>query len=132
MGGHPYKYVVPYEQDIASALAKLRGDVFRRGDYLGGDQGFKTPEEALQMAMEEGTRSILDITKIADEPAYMTASSLDEEELQHYFATTTPTVEQIEGCDELWDEIDRGMARYVVAFDGDAPTQIVFLGYSYD
>ena len=33
MGGHPYYYVVPYQQDVERALAVLRENEFRAGRY---------------------------------------------------------------------------------------------------
>ena len=132
MGGHPYKYVVPWQPDITKALEALRADVFARGEYLGAEQGFATPAEALEKATEEGTRSILDITKIGDEPAYLTASSLDDEELAHHFGSTKPSLVAIENSREIYDEIDRGMARYIIAYEDGEPKHIVFMGYSYD
>ena len=33
---------------------------------------------------------------------------------------------------ELLDPIERGMARYVVLYDGDAPSKLMFMGYSFD
>lgn len=132
MGGHLYKYVVPWQPDIAKALHELRTDVFARGEYLGADQGFATPEEVLENAMEEGTRSILDITKIGDEPGYLTASRIDDEDLVHYLGSTRPSLAAIEENQEIYDEIDRGTARYIVAYEGDDPKHIVFIGYSFD
>lgn len=131
MGAKPYRYVVAYQADIPAALQALRADVFRRGEFLGADQGYATPEEALAMS-EEGTHSILDISKVSDEPASCTASSLDDEELQHYFGTARPTRADIESNDEIYEEIDRGSARYIVAYEGDHPKHIIFLGYSFD
>lgn len=124
MGAHPYTYVVPWQPDITKALQELRADVFARGDYLGAEEGFPTPEEAIQMS-EAGTRSTLDITKITAEPAMCAASPLDEDDLDYYFGTTTPTVSQIEEGDKIWSDIDRGTARYVVAYEDGKPAKIV-------
>jgi hypothetical protein len=35
-------------------------------------------------------------------------------------------------CAEFWEDIERGMARYVIYFEGDDPKGIYFAGYSFD
>jgi hypothetical protein len=132
MGANPYQYVVPWQPDLGQALQELRRDVFLRGDYHGAEEGHATPDEALMASAEEGTHSILDIAKISRAPAMCTACVFDEEELQRYFGTTRPTLEAIEGCDELWNDIDRGSARIVIAYENARPSQLVFMGYSFD
>jgi len=32
----------------------------------------------------------------------------------------------------VFDELDRGAARYVVAYENGVPTAVVFIGYSWD
>ncbi len=132
MGGHPYQYVVDYQEDVQAALDQLRADVFRRGEYYGADRGAKTPEGALKAAGETGTRSILDILHVQDEPDYCCAAPLTSEELTRYFGTDPPTVAMVEGCDEFWQDLERGKARYVVIREGIAPRKIFFAGYSFD
>lgn len=34
--------------------------------------------------------------------------------------------------DDFWDDLERGMARYVILFEGDSPKEIFFAGYSFD
>lgn len=36
------------------------------------------------------------------------------------------------GCATLFDDLDRGEARYVVAYENGAPAVVVFIGYSWD
>ena len=49
MGADPYEYFVGYDEDVQSALDKLRADVFQSGDFHGSDFGAQTPEEALEL-----------------------------------------------------------------------------------
>ena len=35
----------------------------------------------------------------------------------------------IEECDALWEELERGKARYVIAYEEGVPTKLVFVGY---
>ena len=131
MGARPYKYVVPWQLDLNRALQDLRREVFERGDFRGAEAGFATPEEALDVSAG-GTRSILDITKITEDPGLCAASGFDHEELDYYFGSTTPAVRDIEKNDVVWTDIERGSARYVVAYEGGQPHKIVFLGYAFD
>jgi hypothetical protein len=132
MGAEPYLYVVDYQFNVKAALEKLRQEVFASGQYNGAERRPRTPDEALEMAGADGTRSILDIKRIARTPAYCVAAPLTADEYERYFGTDKPTVDKIENCDDLWEDLERGMARYVLAYDGARPTKIVFLGYSFD
>ena len=53
-------------------------------------------------------------------------------ELKRYFGTAAPTVGMVEECDQLWQDLERGKARYIVTYGGVAPRNIVFVGYSFD
>ncbi len=55
----------------------------------------ETIEEAQIEADADGTRSILDIDRVANEPDFGVAQRLTEEELQELLGTTTPTGEQV-------------------------------------
>lgn len=132
MGAHPYQYVVDYQDDLQAALDQLRLEVFSSGQYRGAHRGAKTPEDALHLADEAGTRSILDILRIAPQPGHNCASPLSGADLLHYFGTDKPTVVQVNECDEFWDDIKRGTARYVVCYEAGQLRKIFFAGYSFD
>jgi hypothetical protein len=84
------------------------------------------------LAGADGTRSILDILKIAPEPSYCAAAPLTPDEYHRYFGTERPSLDTVRNSEDLWEELERGMARYVLAYEGDRPTKIVFVGYSFD
>ncbi len=132
MGGEPYSYTVPYEPDIQTVLDKLRQSVFKSGDFNGAELKPTSPEEALEMATEEGTRSILDITRVSEVPDFCCAAPLTSEELDYYFGTDKPTKEMVRTSDEFWDGIGRGTARYVILHDEAGPKEVFFAGYSFD
>jgi len=132
MGAEPYQYVVDYEEDIQAALDKLRKQVFESGEFDGAELNPSTPEEALEMAGEGGTRSILDIMAISDEPELCAAAPLSADELEEWFGTQKPTVEMVGESEGFWESIERGTARYVLIHDGDTPRKILFAGYSFD
>lgn len=82
---------------------------------------------------EEGTHSVLDFHRIGDTPGYGVAASLTDDDLTHLFGTTQPTRAQVtEKQDALIQHRRRGMASYVVVYDGDQPSEIAFAGISGD
>lgn len=132
MGAEPYEYTVPYESDTQAALDKLRRRVFDLGQYNGAELNPPTPEAAVEMSGADGTRSILDITQVTESPDFCCAAPFTSEDLQNYFGTDRPTKKMVDDCDDLWDELERGMARYIVTYEGDDPREIFFVGYSFD
>ena len=80
----------------------------------------------------DGTRSILDINHISEEPDYCAAAPLPEEELLRLFDTEKPTREMIEENDELFELLERGQAVYIIAHKNGIPDEIFFAGYSFD
>jgi hypothetical protein len=132
MGGHAYQYVVPFQEDAQAALDALRADVFARAEYFGADTGPRSIQEAVARSGESGTRSILDIDRIAEVPDYCRAAPLTPAEEATYFGGAKPTVTMIEECDRLWEDLERGKARYVVGYEDGVATHLVFVGYSFD
>ena len=131
MGAEPYEYTVPYEPDIQAALDKLRSRVFESKEFNGAELDPPTPEAALELTDADGTRSILDISRISDHPDYFCAAPLSAEELERYFGTVKPTEVMMRESD-LWEDLERGKARYVILYEGDEPKGIFFAGYSFD
>ena len=132
MGAEPYQYFVDYEEDVQSALDKLRQQVFESGAFNGAEFNPSTPEEALELADEDGTGSILDIMSISAQPEFFCAAPWSREELDEFFGTDQLSVGMVKDCQAFWDGLDRGMARYAVLYDGGRPSQIFFAGYSLD
>jgi hypothetical protein len=147
MGAHPYWYVVKYQPDIDSALQELRRREFRAGRYnpvirfldfpLGphppapGAQ-HSTMAEALEDSDADGTRSIIDLDHISDEPEFGAVTAIGDEKLVEFFGTTRPTREVVEGSHELWEDLERGQGVYVILYKDDRPDGIYFAGYSCD
>jgi hypothetical protein len=147
MGAHAYWYAVPYNPDVEAALRELREREFAAGRYNPAMPFILFPitpaspapgprhdsiEEALEDAAEDGTRSILDLDHIADEPDFGAVAPLDDEQLLDYFGTTTPTRETVERNDDFFDDIERGQGVYVVLYKDGAPHELFFAGYSFD
>ena len=132
MGGEPYEYVVPYREDVQAALEELRAAVFERGEYHGAEARPKSIADAVRRSGDSGTRSILDIERVSRTPDYCRAAPLTPDEMQRYFGTESPTVQMVQDCDALWEDLERGMARYVVTGEAGGHRELVFIGYSFD
>jgi len=147
MGGEPWFYFVPYQADIGRALQGLRTREFEAGRYNPVTPFPEFPvaahapspgaqhasiEEAIEAADADGTRSILDIERVSDDPDYGVISPLSEDDLVELFGTSTPTREMIESNEDLFENIDRGQGIYIVAYRDGQPSEIFFAGYSFD
>ena len=147
MGAHPYWYVVKYRPDVDRALQELREREFLAGRYnpvipfpdfpVGPSSPapgarHATFAEAFEDADADGTRSIIDLERVADEPDLGAVTRLEDEALLDYFGTTRPTREMVEENDELWEDLDRGQGIYIVLYKDDQPDAIFFAGYSFD
>jgi hypothetical protein len=147
MGAHPYFYSVKYDPDIEAALQDLRQREFEAGRYNPVQPFPQFPihpnsaapgaqhvsiDEAREDAEEDGTRSILDIERVAEEPDFMVAAPLPDEELAQYFGTTQPTGEMVSGNHEFLEAVERGHCIYFTVFKDGHPDELVFAGYSFD
>jgi hypothetical protein len=147
MGAHPYWYTVKYRPEVDAALDDLREREFQAGRYnpvmpfIGfpltpaspapGPQ-HRSIADAIAASDADGTRSILDIAGIADEPDFGVACPLSHEVLQSLYGTTQPTLAEVEGNLDFLEEVERGHAVYVVCYAGGVPSELLFAGYSYD
>jgi hypothetical protein len=68
MGAEPFSYTVPYDPDIQAAREKLRRRDFESKKFNGAEFGPPTPEAAFKQPNADGTREILDISRISDHP----------------------------------------------------------------
>ncbi len=84
------------------------------------------------MADADGTASILDILRVADEPDFCCAAPFSPDDLRQYFGTDKPTRADVQKADEYWDDLERGQARYVVLYENKQPAELYFAGYSFD
>jgi hypothetical protein len=149
MGGHPYYYYVPYQNDLGAALDELREREFAAGRYnpvmpfivfeepafskQRAEPEHESIDEAMEAADADGTRSILDISDISDTDDYGVAWRVGPEEAERRFGSEQPTRAQVkDGFGELLEDIERGKCRYVVVYEDGEPREILFAGYSYD
>src|SRR5438105_1781042 len=123
MGAEPYFYFVPYQADINAALHELREREFRAGRYnpvmpfppfpVGPNSPAPGAEhdsiqEALEDSDADGTRSILDLDHIADEPDFGAVTPLPEEVLEELYGTAQPTRRMIEQDMDFFEDVERG------------------------
>lgn len=147
MGAHPYFYFVAHQDDVDAALQELRQREFEAGRYnpvlpfLDFPIGPATPapgpkhdsiEEAREAADADGTRSILDIETIGEDPNFGTAVPLPNEELEQYFGTTEPTHDMVLDNMDFLEFIERGHCIYITVYKNGKPSELFFAGYSFD
>ena len=147
MGAVPYSYFVRYQPDIGAALQELREREFRAGRYnpvlrfpprsVGPDSPapgarHRSIREALRASGADGTRSILDLERVSEEPEFGAVAALDHDALLGLFGTARPTRQMVEANDELWEDLERGQGIYIILYKDDQPDEIFFAGYSFD
>ena len=81
--------------------------------------------------MEDGTRSILDMDHVSKSPGPCKVCALPERDLIRLYGTTRPTHAMVEELLFL-EDAERGEGIYIVLYEDDAPTEILFAGYSFD
>jgi hypothetical protein len=148
MGAHPWMYMVPYQPDVQQAMLELREREFQAGRYNPAvpfpDMSRAAPgaqhdsiEEAREDADADGTRSILDMNGVTDEPpdpdipAFGMCCKLPDEMLVDFFNTTHPTRQMVSDL-TFMEDIERGTGVYIIVYEGKVPTEICFAGYSFD
>jgi hypothetical protein len=162
MGASSWSYLTKYQPDLDAALAKLQQQEFRAGRYYRPKKAKKPKSiaELRKQNAEEGTHSILDITRVGPRPnrpgeiflempppdpeghrrwledwnnRFGTARELHPDDLVEFFGTLTPSRAQVdERLDELIDWRSRWQATIVVVHDAGKPTEILFAGVSGD
>lgn len=147
MGAEPYFYFVKYQKDAERALQELRHREFAAGRYNPAAELLEFPvdansagsgaqhdsiEEALRASGADGTRSVLDLQAIGDEPDFGVACRLGDEILLDLYDTTEPTHEMIEENMGFFDELDRGQGIYTIVYKDGKPDELFFAGYSFD
>lgn len=139
-----------YNPVMASISFPIAGDAPAPGSQ------HSSIEAAMEMADASGTRSILDMFRASaisyDEAAnaseqdgidlFCTTFPVTSDELMRLFDTEQPTHQMIESVvflspqndavDEFWDSIDRGTGRHIIIYENSEPTEVFFIGYSFD
>jgi hypothetical protein len=90
-------------------------------------------DEALELAAEDGTHSILDIPSTGRRRGFGVATPYPPRAVEQVFGTLQPTHEQVE---ESWGDVaerlERWEAHYLVVYDGGKPAEYAFIGCSGD
>ncbi len=156
MGAEPWSCFTPYRDDVAEALEESRLREFAAGRYRkpwGPESTPATIDEVIEASEADGTCSILDMMGVSDtprnpefrlgsgefqmfdfdgDPMLGLVAPLTPEQLVELFGTARPTRAMIEGSSDYYELIDRGLGIYIVAYDGDSPSELFFAGYSFD
>jgi hypothetical protein len=149
MGAEPYWYFEKYNGDVDVALQALRRREFAAGRYnpvidfpselfpIGPHSpapgaAHASIEEAMEEADADGTRSILDLDHVADEPEFCAVAPLPDDMLEELYGTTQPTRTMVEPNLDFLEDIERGHGAYVILYRDGKPDEICFAGYSFD
>ena len=147
MGGHFYWYVVDYQPDVGAALDALRRREFAAGRYNPAmpfppfpvtsttpapGPKHRSIDAALEASDADGTRSILDLDHIASRPDYGAVTRLSDAILTDLYGTTRPTREMVEPDCAFAEDLERGKGVYIVLYQGESPSELLFAGYSFD
>jgi hypothetical protein len=152
MGSHPWKALSAHQDDVSEALASAQAAVFARGEYgftykmksAYAARGQPTPElppepvatsidDAREIAAESGTCSVLDVYELGPAPSPGIAGPFSSEILLEDVGSTRPSLSEVErALDKLYERLDRGEAAYIVCYEGNQPTQYLFMGMSFD
>ncbi|MBE9063331.1 hypothetical protein [cf. Phormidesmis sp. LEGE 11477] len=165
MSSHPYYYFTVYQKDVSAALHSLKQQEFEAGRYSPVMDMFlfefppvedsPTPgvqHPSIETAIEDtdgcGTGTILDIERIAEQPAFLASCPLSSDWLIKLLGTEFPTHELVEriicqeeirdedGVEDVWDEfadeMGGGESRYLIVYKDNQPSELFFMGYSVD
>ncbi len=147
MGAHPYWYLIPYEENLNHALEKLRYREFKAGRYnpvvpfpkfpITDDSESPGPQHSdINLPLNEmeykGTRSILDLMRVSHDNDYCTARILTQQELIKYFGTEKPSAGDVENNPSFFDDVERGKGLCIIIYENDSPSDLFFVGYSFD
>lgn len=148
MSGDAYWYVVPFAEGPEAALRRLVEREFRAGRYYPASASLDFPvtasspapgakhptiAAARRAAGPEGTRSILDVDRIGELDAPRVAARIPDSLLHAVLGTLRPARDTVlEKLFFLTEDMERGRCRYVVLFADDSPSEILFVGVSYD
>jgi hypothetical protein len=91
------------------------------------------PDTLLASQPFSGTHSVIDMTGVADEPAFGKVAPVPDEELDRWCGTRRPDATTVErALREGLSGFGRWQGAYVVAYAGDEPDLIYFFGWSGD
>ena len=91
-------------------------------------------DDALLWSTTEGTHSVLDVARVADEPDFGVLTPAPPALLAELFGTHRPAAADLwAGADNLLERVEnRWQGYYAIGYDGDTPTIIVVVGASGD
>jgi hypothetical protein len=100
------------------------------------DEGGDRPgsiDEALEMAAEDGTHSILDIERTGRLRGFGVATPYPARGIEQLFGTLEPTHRQVEDCwADVTDGLERWEAHYLIVYKRGKPAEYAFIGCSGD
>ncbi|WP_433209297.1 hypothetical protein ACQP00_44900 [Dactylosporangium sp. CS-047395] len=142
MGASGWDYVVPFDEDVAGALRRLRAEVFASGDYYWLYEGERPrPGTERELWADEEirhcmTHSVLDVFEVGTgggQRAFGRTFAVSDEEAVREFGTARPTLESVADRERLLPLLsERGGGRHLVLYADGEPSQLLFFGATGD
>jgi hypothetical protein len=112
----------PYQLELRQDLEELRRQ-----------PAPQSIEELLERNETEGAHSILDISAVADRPAFGVVELLSGDDCQDMFGTAYPNRAMVEAkARELETRNGRWSGTCVIVYEANQPVELYFTGYSGD
>jgi hypothetical protein len=92
------------------------------------------PDTLLASQPFSGTHSIIDMTGVGQAPADGVVAPVPDKVLDDIFGTRQPSVAAVEAAidRDLIDDFGRDRGAYLIAYDGETPAFVYFVGHSGD
>lgn len=134
MGGEAWHYFSPYMKNVDEALQSIRQVEFKAGRYSFPGKKPSSLDALIENMPESGTRSILDMLKVSDNPEILAVSPFPLEELTEILGTGKPNHKVV--ATHLGDLVQaigaRGEGRFIVVYKENKPNELFFFGISID
>lgn len=110
MGGQYWEFRAPYNPDVVLVLNTHMDDI-------------------LDELLDWSHITVSVDPRVRD---FCTVAPLTVEELVKWFGSTKPTYGHVRMSNGFGDTIERGSGRYIILYQSDSPSEVLFLGYSFD
>ena len=137
VGSLSWTYVAPFGEDAEVTLSDAQTEVLRARaygkPYARGEPRAKSVDALRRASGEAGTFSIIDVVGIGAAPGPGIAGPLPAALLKRLLGNVRPSVDQVRKArTELLGQLKRGEAAYVVCWSDDQPSEVFFMGWSFD
>jgi hypothetical protein len=122
MGASGWQHFVPHDADVGRALTRLREQVFESGQFFVRGPKPKTIEAALRQGREDGTHSVLDVSRVVEGPLPTPLLAWQSDVMAKTGAPPSPAAFQARMKDEMrfWGAVTSLSEAQLVSVFGSA------------